>query len=697
MRLRTVNSWLRIGAQMPDETIPVEMQIYDQIGRDWFSGSGVEAAFFKAELDRIPANREINLHIHSPGGDVFDGLAIYNLLSQRRGKLTVYNDGLCASIASIIALAGEKFVMPETALYMIHDPSGMVIGTSSDMRELADLLDKNGEMMAQIYADNCGGRASKWRERMKATTWYDGKEALASGIADELIEAPPLQANFDLERDGRFKLAASLDFSRCRLGAAANNAPPVAGSGGGKQKTKNMNRDKIIALLKTHGVTPAEDATDEQLVAELDKLVTAGKVNAAETIVLLEQSTMQPAQVVSRAEFEAVQAQLKAANDKRITAELDAICRENENVDRAKWLPKVLADESILEIVKTIPKPEAIAPPIRPGRITGGGISIWDDYKKMPQGLARQQFRLQNYGELTAAKRSLNPRAANTMDAALVTDFLADGLVVVANNKLAALAGFSRDFGIDPLKPRASVQVRKATAGSSSQTNPTNFEPDDTSAVDNIPVTVNQINQPFHITNDELNSGFRLQHIAEKNAMVFANALSDIWTALILAATYASPAPVVIGAATLFDQGTLASLYGTAKDFTSKNLILRGDYVGRIIATVNPFAFKQANAPDRSYPGFDLIAEQNRWTAATANTVGVICAPPAIAVASGVPLELPPGEFLSDSSILLETLGLTVKSYTWFSRSGRQWRASYDVMFGAAAGDTTQLALLKSA
>jgi len=693
MNMRTVNGWLRIAAEMPDETAPVEVQIYDQIGRDWFSGSGIEAAFMRAELDRIPANKEINLHIHSPGGDVFDGLAIYNLLAQRRGKLTVYNDGLCASIASIIALAGKEFVMPETALYMIHDPSGLVIGTSADMRELADLLDKNGDIMANIYASYAGGSTKKWRERMRDTTWYDGKEALRAGIANRTIACEPIKAEFNLQREGRFKMAAALDLSRCTLAGAPGNAQPA--SIGGKPKNKTMNRDKIIALLKTHGVNPADDATDEMLVAELDKLVTAGKVKADEKTKLTAAAPAPASNLVSREEFEAIQAQLKAANDKRITAELDALIRENENIVREDWLPSVLADESVLEKLKKLPKPQPIAGPIRPGRITVGN-TIWDEYKKMRAGAERQAFRLSNFDELSSIKRSFNPRADNTMDAALVTDFLADGLIVVSNNKLAALSGFSRDFGVDPMKPRATVQVRKALTGSTAQTNPTNFETGD-GAVDNIPVTVNQISQSFHITNDELNKGFRLQHLAEKNAMVFANAISDVWTALILAATYAAPAPVVIGAATLFDQGTLATIYGAAKNFSARNLILDGAYVGRLIATINPFAFKQANAPDRSYPGFDLIAEQNRWTAATANTVGIICGPDGIAVASGVPLDLPPGEFLADTTIVLEGIGLSVKAYTWFSRAGRVWWSSFDVMFGAAPGDTTQLALLKSA
>lgn len=714
--VRRINSWLSIRDATADE--PAQVLIYDQIGKDWWSGTGVEVAAFKAAWDQIPKSAEIQVRIHSPGGDVFDGLAIYNLISERRSKVSVRIDGLAGSIASIIALAGRDLTMPANAWYMIHDPSGLVIGNAGDMRELADLLDRNADMMAGIYAQNAGGTREEWRQRMRDETWYNGEEAKTAGIADSVTQDQALAASFNL--------------SGCRrVPAALQPRPPDPRSQTPDPRAQTpdpippMKRTEILALFASLSAPIAAAAADAVLLAELQKLHTAGKVTAEEFQELTGQKPVADpppapapaaptppapapatatipaiaasAAMISREEFQAVQNALKAERDKRISAEVKRLAAENPNIDEAEWLPRVLSDETMLGLMAKIPKPDAaILDPVRRTPVTNSGNPLLDKYRGMRAGLDRQTFRLQNFADLQHAQRRFNPRAANTLDAALVTDWLADGLVVVATQRLAALAGFSRDFGVDQMKPRATVQVRKATAGATSQTNPTNFETGD-SAVDNIPVTVNQISQSFHITNDELNSGFRMQHLAEKNAMVFANALSDIWTALILDATYASPAAVNIGAATVFDQGTVATLYGTAKNFTAKNLILDGSYVGRIVATINPFAFKQAPAGDKGAFGFDFLAEQNRWTNASANTVGIVCAPPAIAVASGLPLDLPPGEFLELGSVSLESLGLTVQTASWFSRAGRVWWSSFDVMFGAAAGDTTQLARLKSA
>lgn len=283
---------------------------------------------------------------------------------------------------------------------------------------------------------------------------------------------------------------------------------------------------------------------------------------------------------------------------------------------------------------------------------------------------------------------------ANTIDPALLTDHLASGVVTVARSKLAALALFSTDFGTDPRAPRAKVQVGKATASGSAQTNPNNFQTGD-STLDNIEVEVNQVSKSFHVTSDELNSGHRLEKLARAHALVFVEGIADVWTGLVTAANFS--ASLNIGPAANFDSGTLAAAYEQGKNFSSKRLVLDGAYVGRVLTSLNPQAFKTAPQGDRGAFGFDLLAEQNRWTNATANTVGIVCGPDGIAVASGLPMELPSREFMSLSNITIDQIGLTVLSATWFSRSGRVTWASYDVMFGAAPGDTTQLARLKSA
>ncbi|WP_183073599.1 head maturation protease, ClpP-related, partial [Roseinatronobacter ekhonensis] len=128
-----MNSWYTIRARDGG----AEVLIYDEIG-----AYGVSAKGFLAELGALPDETAIDLRLNSPGGSVFDAVAIHNALSRHAGSVTVWIDGIAASAASYIAMAGDEIVMPENAFLMIHDPSGLVMGTAADMREMAGTLDK---------------------------------------------------------------------------------------------------------------------------------------------------------------------------------------------------------------------------------------------------------------------------------------------------------------------------------------------------------------------------------------------------------------------------------------------------------------------------------------------------------------------------------------------------------------------------
>lgn len=182
--------WYRIKAQA---TGPAQVTIYDEIGF-----LGVSADAFMRELAQIPG--DIELHLNSPGGDVFDGIAIFNQLKQRPGVVSVVVDGLAASAASFIAQAaspGHLAMAPHSQL-MIHDGFGMSIGNAADMREMADLLDKTSDNIAGIYADRTGKPAAYWRDKMRAETWLDDREAVAEGLADYVLGQEPVRNGWDL-------------------------------------------------------------------------------------------------------------------------------------------------------------------------------------------------------------------------------------------------------------------------------------------------------------------------------------------------------------------------------------------------------------------------------------------------------------------------------------------------------------------
>lgn len=162
-----------------------EIWIYDQIGEDFWTGGGTTAKAFQKELSTVTAS-QIDLHINSPGGEVFDGITIYNLLKQHPATITTYIDGIAASIASVIALVGDKVVMAENALYMMHNPSGMVVGNADDMRSMADVLDKVRGSMLKVYSGKSGKEDQDIVPLLDAETWMNADEALAAGFIDEI-------------------------------------------------------------------------------------------------------------------------------------------------------------------------------------------------------------------------------------------------------------------------------------------------------------------------------------------------------------------------------------------------------------------------------------------------------------------------------------------------------------------------------
>lgn len=177
--------WYKISNVADDEA---EILVYDEIG-GWFGGGAED---FVRELRDVRASR-LNVRINSPGGSVFDGVTMANALRAHPATVTVQVDGIAASIASVIALAGDRLVMMPQSQLMIHDASGLSIGNAADMREMADLLDRQSDNIAEAYADKAGGTVEDWRALMRAETWYSAREAVDAGLADELVTLPVRQ------------------------------------------------------------------------------------------------------------------------------------------------------------------------------------------------------------------------------------------------------------------------------------------------------------------------------------------------------------------------------------------------------------------------------------------------------------------------------------------------------------------------
>jgi len=232
-------SWYAIRARATG----AEVAIYDEIG-----AYGVSAKGFLAELGALPEGAPVDLRLNSPGGSVFDAVAIHNAIKRHEGTVTVWIDGIAASAASYIAMAGDEIVMPENAFLMIHDPAGLVMGTAEDMRAMAEALDKVKGSLVSGYATKSGRTREEVSALMAAETWFDAGDAVAQGFADRLIEPVRIAARFDI---GRFR-----------------NAPPVLVEGEAEpepgDESDDANTEATDAATEDDEVA---DAGDEQTAA----------------------------------------------------------------------------------------------------------------------------------------------------------------------------------------------------------------------------------------------------------------------------------------------------------------------------------------------------------------------------------------------------------------------------------------------
>ena len=155
-----------------------EIYVYDEI-----SEYGVDAKSMVEQIRDLGEVDEIDLHVNSPGGLVSDGIAIYNQIKRTNARVTTYVDGLAASIASVIALAGDEVIMAEGSLMMIHDPWTIAMGNAEDLRKEAEILDQHRDTILGIYETNTGLDPITLIDLMAAETWMTGSEALALGFA----------------------------------------------------------------------------------------------------------------------------------------------------------------------------------------------------------------------------------------------------------------------------------------------------------------------------------------------------------------------------------------------------------------------------------------------------------------------------------------------------------------------------------
>lgn len=209
-----------------------ELLLYGVISDvSWF-GDEVTPKQFWDDLQKLGDIKELRVYINSPGGDVFAGQAIHSMLRRHPATVVTYIDGLAASAASVVAMAGDRVIMPRNAMLMIHNPWTIAWGDANEFRRIADELDKIRESLVTVYEDKTGLDRDRIIGMLDAETWMTAEEAHELGFADEIEEAKQVAAS--VAGPGRLIVnGVEIDLSRYRnppkvLVAAAGPAPPEA-------------------------------------------------------------------------------------------------------------------------------------------------------------------------------------------------------------------------------------------------------------------------------------------------------------------------------------------------------------------------------------------------------------------------------------------------------------------------------------
>lgn len=310
-----------------------EILIYDEID-SWF---GVSAEQLAREISALDSNRALTVRINSPGGNIYDGVAILNSLRSHPGKVTVVVDGIAASAASVIAMGGDEIVMARNSEMMIHNGRAIATGGAEDMRKMADRLDQVNANMATIYADKAGGTADEWRAIMAAETWYSAEEAVTAGLADRVdtasTDARAIAAKFDLSvfaHAGRTNAPApcipqahQTPLPNVEAEETQGKEPLVASLSESALQTLGLDADADEAAIETAIAALADRAAadPEPVEPSLDQAI---QIAANADLATISREALEALQVEARAGAEARAQQVRESDERVVDAAIAA-------------------------------------------------------------------------------------------------------------------------------------------------------------------------------------------------------------------------------------------------------------------------------------------------------------------------------------------------------------------------------------
>ena len=348
--------WFRIEAKAADDTKTADVYIYDEIGESWWGG--ISPKSFVDQIAGLDVD-QMTVHVNSPGGAAWDGITIMNALRSHKAKVDVIVDGLAASAASAIAMAGDTITMNRGAQMMIHDASGGAYGNAQFMEETAGILHKLSDSYADIYAAKTGGTREEWREAMKAESWYTAEEAVQAGLADEWDQTTEPDADahartFDMSA---YKYPGRDHAPTPRLVAVVPKSPASTESGNPNTKEEVTMSDAFMAgVCERLGLTDAE-ATEEAVMTALEDALTkpADKPTVPEGAIVVDETAYKALQDDAAAGRKAMDAIDKSRRDAIIAEALKTGRITAESKD--KWRAQLDKDEDgIAAIIQSMPE-----------------------------------------------------------------------------------------------------------------------------------------------------------------------------------------------------------------------------------------------------------------------------------------------------------------------------------------------------
>lgn len=338
---------------------PAEIMLYDDIGKDPWSGEGISAEDFAKGLKAIPRNKDLKIRINSRGGDVWEGMTIRSLLDEWPNKVTSVIDGVAASTASWCCLGSDEVQMSENAQMFIHDAIAMCFGNAADMEKAAKNLNTCSDQIAGMYSAKNGKPVAEMRQLMKDETLMTGKQAKDLGLVDVINNSAPVY-NFT---------EADLSTMKNRLQASKNSAPNTGAAqpqpAPVTQPANIMTKQQMIALLNKHRVTIPDNATDAQLLELVNAIPAASATPPPAAPPTNAQPPVDPRFAELENRIKALTEADNAAKTLRITNAVQQAINEDRipAVQKDAWVKRATADETLLNDLAALPsRPPGVAP-----------------------------------------------------------------------------------------------------------------------------------------------------------------------------------------------------------------------------------------------------------------------------------------------------------------------------------------------